>query len=171
MPIARYFVVVGSVLVVLLLVAGWSLPAPPQSFPDRPEIIDRAIIRIRSERKWPEKIVLDTSGPAVTAPVVMDPPAAQSAVPPPSDDAPGQSNLEAIALSKSDAPPVAIDRPPPQIKRRFARTGRSRHVARGSITHRLARAETGKGCCQLDKGQAGLSAMPWRPAASSWPFE
>jgi len=60
-PIARYFVVVGSALAALLLIAGWSLPEPPASFPDRPEIIDRATIRIRSERKWPEKVVLDTS--------------------------------------------------------------------------------------------------------------
>jgi hypothetical protein len=62
-PIARYFMVVGSALVVLLLVAGWSLPEPPPSFSDRPEIIERAAIRIRSERKWPEKVVLDTNQP------------------------------------------------------------------------------------------------------------
>jgi hypothetical protein len=62
-PIARYFMVVGSALVVLLLVAGWSLPEPAPSFSDRPEIIERAAIRIRSERKWPEKVVLDTNQP------------------------------------------------------------------------------------------------------------
>ena len=28
MPIAKYFVVVGSALAVLLLIAGWSLPEP-----------------------------------------------------------------------------------------------------------------------------------------------
>jgi hypothetical protein len=44
-PIARYFMVVGSALVVLLI-AGWSLPEPPSSFSDRPEIIDRATNRI-----------------------------------------------------------------------------------------------------------------------------
>jgi hypothetical protein len=61
-PIARYFMVVGSALVALLLIAGWCLPEPPPSFPDHPEI-DRATIRIRSERKWPQKVVLDTSQP------------------------------------------------------------------------------------------------------------
>src|SRR5260221_622761 len=45
----------------LLLVAGWSLPEAPPSFPDRPEIVERAIIRIRSERKWPDKVVLVAS--------------------------------------------------------------------------------------------------------------
>jgi hypothetical protein len=170
-PIARYFMVVGSALVVLLLIAGWSLPEPPPSFPDRPEIIERAAIRIRSERKWPEKVVLDTSKPTMTPPVVMDPPAAQSSVPLPSDEAPGQLNLEAIAQLKPDTQPVAIDRPTLRIKRGVARTARSKRVARGSITHRLARAETGRGCCQFDKGQASSNAMSRRYAAPSWPMD
>ena len=170
MPIARYFMVAGSALVVLLLIAGWCLPESRQSFPDYPEI-DRAIIRIRSERKWPEKIVLDTSRPTMTLPVVMDPPVARSSVPPPSDDAPGQSDLEAIAQLKPDTPPVAIDRPTLQIKRGVARSARSRRAARGSITRRVARAETGRGCCQFAKGQVSSNAMPLRRAASSWLFE
>ena len=156
-PIARYFMVVGSALAVLLLIAGWILPEPPESFPDRPEIIERATIRIKSARKWPERVVLDTSKPIMTPPVVMDPPAAQSSVPLPSDEAPGQSNLGAMAKLKPDIQPVAIDRPTLQIKRGVARTARSRRVARGSITHRLARAETGRGCCQfgwIDNSQA-----------------
>jgi hypothetical protein len=163
--------VVGSALVVLLLIAGWSLPQSPPNFPDRPEIFDRTIIRIRSERKWPEKVVLDTSKPTMTPPVVMDTPVAESSVPPPSDDAPGQSNLEAIAQLKPDTPPVAIDRPTLKIKRGVARTARSRRAARGSIIHRLARAETSRGCCQFDRGQPSWNAMPMRRAASSWPFE
>jgi hypothetical protein len=170
-PIARYFVVVGGALAVLLLIAGWSLPVPPASFPDQPEIIERAAIRIRSEHKWPEKVVLDTSRPTMTPPVVMDPSTAQSSVPLPSDEAPGQSDLEAIAQLKPDTPPVAINRPTLQITRGVARTARSRRVARRSIRHRLARAETGRGCCQFDKGEASSNAMPFRRAASSWPFE
>lgn len=42
MPIARYFVVVGSALAALPLIAGWSLPEPLPSFPDRPETIEGA---------------------------------------------------------------------------------------------------------------------------------
>jgi hypothetical protein len=62
-PIARYFVVVGSALIVFLLIAGWTLPETPSGFSGRPEIIERAAIRIRSEHKWPEKVVLDTNQP------------------------------------------------------------------------------------------------------------
>jgi hypothetical protein len=144
-PIARYFMVVGSALVVLLLIASWILPESPERFPDRPEIIDRATIRIKSARKWPEKVVLDTSKPTITPPVVMDPPVAQSSVPLPFDEATGRSNLVAMAQLKPDTQPVAIDRPTQQIKRGAERRARSRRVARGFITHRLARAETGRG--------------------------
>jgi hypothetical protein len=171
-PIARYFMVVGSALVVLLLIAGWSLPKPPPSFPDRPEIIERVAIRIRSERKWPEKVVLETSQPTVTSPIVMDVPAAPS-VPLPSDEAPDQSNLEAIAGLKPDTQPITIDRSTLQIKRVVARKARSRRVARGPIKHRLARAEAGEGCCQfgwIDNGQTSSNAMSRRHAASSWPM-
>src|ERR1700694_1989063 len=92
-PIARYFVVVGSALAALLLIAGWSLPEPPPSFPDRPEIIERAAIRIKSAHKWPEKVILDTSQPTMAPPAVEQPPAAQSVRLPP-DAAQNQSNLE-----------------------------------------------------------------------------
>ncbi len=163
--------VVGSALAVLLLIAGWILPELPPSFPDRPEIIERAAIRIKSAHKWPEKVVLDTSQPTITPPVVMDRPAAQSSVPLPSDQVPSPSNLEAMAQLKPGTQLISIDRPTLQIKRGVAWTARSRRVARGFITHRLARAEKGRGCCQFDKGQASANAMPSRRPASSWPFE
>jgi hypothetical protein len=91
------------------------------SFPDRPEIIERAAIRIRSEHKWPKRVVLDASQPTIAPPAVEEPPAAQSSVPLPSDEALGQSNLEAMAQLKPDTQPVAIDRPTLQIKRGVAR--------------------------------------------------
>ena len=173
MPIARYFMVVGSALVVLLLIAGWSLPEPPERFPDRPEIIERAAIRIKSAHKWPEKVVLDTSQPTITLPVVKEPSAAQSVRLPP-DEAGDQSNLEALAQLKPDTPSAAVDHPTLRIKRGLARTARSRRVARGPVTRRLARAEARGDCCQfgwIDNGQTSSNAMSRRHAASSWPMD
>jgi hypothetical protein len=168
-PIARYFIFVGGTLAALLSIAGWCLPTPPAIFADR-LVIDRATIRIKSARKWPEKVVLDTSQPAITPPAVEEPLAVQSVWLPP--DEPGhKSNLEAMAQLKPDISSAAVDHPTVQIKRGVARTARSRRVARGSITHRLARAETGRYCCQFDKGQASSNAMPSRRAASLWIFE
>ena len=97
MPIARYFLIVGGTLAALLLIAGWCLPTPPAMFANQ-LAIDRSIIRIKSARKWPEKVVLDTSQPTITPPAVEEPPAAQSVRLPP-DEAGDQSNREALALS------------------------------------------------------------------------
>jgi hypothetical protein len=65
-------------LLALLFIAGWCLPTPPAMCADQQVAIDRAVIRIKSVRKWPEKIVLDTSQPTIAPPVVEEPPAAQS---------------------------------------------------------------------------------------------
>jgi hypothetical protein len=172
-PIARYFIIVGGTLAALLFIAGWCLPTPPAMFADQTVAIDRAVIRIKSARKWPEKVVLDTSQPTMTPPpVVVDPSAAQSSVPLPTDEAPDQSNLEAMAQLKPDTRPAAIDHPTLQIKRGVASTARSRRVARGPVTHR--RAEMAGGCCQfgwVDNGQTSPNAMSRRHAASSWPMD
>jgi hypothetical protein len=149
------------------------LPLPPASFPDRPEIIERAAIRIRSAHKWPEKVVLDTSQPTIAPPAVEEPLAAQPVRLSP-DEARDQSNLEALAELEPDTPSAAVDHPTLRIKRGLARTARSKRVARAPVTRRLARAEAGGGCCQfgwIDNGQTSSNAMSRRHAASSWPMD
>jgi hypothetical protein len=172
-PITRYFIFVGGALAALLFVAGWCLPTPPAMFADRPEIIDRAIIRIKSARKWPEKVVLDTSQPTITPPAVEEPLAAQS-VRLPSKEAGDQSNLEAMAQLKPDPQPAAVDHQALQGKRGVARTARSKRGARGSVTSRQARVEAGGSCCQfgwIDSAQTSSNAISRRRAASSWPTD
>ncbi|MBB4424408.1 hypothetical protein GGD66_002954 [Bradyrhizobium sp. CIR48] len=57
MPITRYFVFVGALLLALLFAADRYLPAPVErAGPSDP---DRTIIRIASARSLPEKIVFD----------------------------------------------------------------------------------------------------------------
>jgi hypothetical protein len=171
-PIARYFTVVGIALVVLLWIADWCLPTLPAMFAKQ-LVIDRSIIRIKSARKWPEKVVLDTSQPTITHRAVEELAAALLVRMPP-DEARDQSNLEAMAQLESDAPSAAVDHPPLRIKRGLATTARSKRVARGPVTRRLARAEAGGDCCQfgwIDNGQTSSNAMSRRQAASSWPME
>lgn len=158
MPIARYFIFVGGTLAALLFIAGWCLPTPPAMFADQQLAIDRAIIRIKSARKWPEEVVLDTSQPTISSPAVEGPSTAHS-VRLPADEAETQSNLEAMAQVKPVTQPAAVDRPTLQVKRRAARIAGSKR----RITRRLARAAAGGGCCQLgwiDNGQAISNAMP-----------
>ncbi|UGA47110.1 hypothetical protein HU230_0014135 [Bradyrhizobium quebecense] len=64
MPLVAYFWKVGAVLLALLLVADYWLPRAPtvdQAAADRP------IIRIHSDRKWPELVVFDTRSPMIVA--------------------------------------------------------------------------------------------------------
>jgi hypothetical protein len=171
-PIARYFIFVGATLAALLLIADWCLPTPPPMFAHRRDI-DRSIIRIKSAHKWPEKIVLDTSQPTITALAVAEPPAAQSVWLPP-DEAQDQSYLGALAQFKPDTPSAAVDHPTLRIKRGLARTARAKPVARDSVARRLAPAEASRGCCQfgwIDNAQTSSTAMSRRHVASSWPMD
>lgn len=173
MPIARYFIIVGGTLAALLFIAGWCLPTPPAVFIDQPLAVERAIIRIKSARKWPEKVVMDTGQPAIAPPAVEESPVAQAVRLPPRE-AEDQSNLEALAQLKPDTPSAAVDHPTQRIKRGLARTARLKRVARGPVTRRLARAEAGGDCCQfgwIDNGQTSSNAMSRRHAASSWPMD
>jgi len=62
MPLARYFLFVGGVLLTLVFILDACLTKLP--------VMERAhvnspIIRIHSERKWPERIVFDTTLPTI----------------------------------------------------------------------------------------------------------
>jgi hypothetical protein len=92
-PIARYFILVGGTLAALLFIAGWYFPAPPAMFANQTTVFDETI-RIRSEHKWPEKIVLDTSRPTMM-PLAVEERRVAQLVPLPSDGPGDQSSLEA----------------------------------------------------------------------------
>src|SRR5262245_531504 len=62
MPLARYFLLVGGALLLALLVAGAVLPSPQAI--EHAET-KRAEIHIHSAMKLPERVVFDTSAPAV----------------------------------------------------------------------------------------------------------
>ena len=62
MPLARYFLYVGGVLLTLMFILDACLTELP--------VMERAhvnspIIRIHSERKWPERIVFDSTLPTI----------------------------------------------------------------------------------------------------------
>ena len=61
MPLARYFLYVGGVLLTLVFILDAcltsQLPAIERSHANSP------VIRIHSDRKWPERIVFDTALP------------------------------------------------------------------------------------------------------------
>lgn len=65
MPLARYFLFVGAALLTLLFVVDSYLPKlPPEERTNA--AANLSLIRIHSDRKWPERIVFDTSLPTIT---------------------------------------------------------------------------------------------------------
>jgi hypothetical protein len=61
MPLFQYFGWVGSFLLAALLAASWCFPAPVAPQSDVP--LDQKIsIRIHTDHRWPERVVLDTTG-------------------------------------------------------------------------------------------------------------
>ena len=71
MPLGRYFLYVGGVLLTLVFILDAcltsKLPVIERSHANSP------VIRIHSDRKWPERIVFDTTLPTiVSAPVIVE---------------------------------------------------------------------------------------------------
>jgi hypothetical protein len=62
MPLARYFSFVGGVLLALLLILDACLPELPVA---AKATVYLPVIRIYSDRKWPERIVYDTNLPTI----------------------------------------------------------------------------------------------------------
>jgi len=90
MPVLRYLLYVGGALLALLFIFDACLP-------DRPAVHGgpgpSAAIRIHSDRKWPERVVLDTSQPTIVPAELANPEAGA----PPDADAPQTRAREALA--------------------------------------------------------------------------
>jgi hypothetical protein len=67
MPVMRYFLYVGAALLALLFVAGEAFPTLPVAPAAQAAntAADVPMIRIHTDRKWPERVVFDTSAPTI----------------------------------------------------------------------------------------------------------
>jgi hypothetical protein len=70
MPIFRYFMFVGGALLALLFAADFVWPTSPVAQVVAGATYDQPLIRIRSDRHLPERVVLDTTQPTIAAPAV-----------------------------------------------------------------------------------------------------
>ncbi len=126
--IGRYIALVGSLLLAMLFIANWLLPMDPTLSATK-EQADRQIIRIKSDRKWPERIVFDTNAPTIVPqkpPVIADAP-----VPNPP--------REAFALLNAPVPEVSVTPLPVKTKRKIAK--RAPPPSRWTAYRPAARAE------------------------------
>jgi len=119
MPLGRYFLYVGGLLLGLLFLIDWYVPQPAaQAVEAAP--LDRSTIRVHSAHRWPSAVVFDTTQPTIVPPqqpIVATIPAPAPAAKKPHD---------ALALAQAGEIPgaaVAPAAPPKQVKRRV-RTAR-----------------------------------------------
>ncbi|WP_035655793.1 hypothetical protein [Bradyrhizobium sp. STM 3809] len=78
MPILRYFLFVGGTLFALLILADAVLPSVPLPT-NLTAASDLPPVRIKSDRKWPERIVMDSSMPSPVTIAKAEPPAIAAA--------------------------------------------------------------------------------------------
>jgi hypothetical protein len=121
MPVLRYFLFVGGALLALLFaVDAFSTKEPMVAAADASATFENPTLRIRSDRKWPERIVFDTSMPAVAPPVQI----AATEVSPPPPTAVGEFTAKArVRESFAQFRPADESKPEakPQPKRKIAR--------------------------------------------------
>jgi hypothetical protein len=98
MPIFRYFVFVGGALLALLFAADFVFPAAPVAQAVVTASNDQPLIRIRSDRHLPERVVLDTSQPTIVPPAVKT--AAVVAPQPPVQDSASAALAELSAKAR-----------------------------------------------------------------------
>ncbi len=71
MPLVRYLLFTGSMLLGLLFLADWYFPTSRAATAGVDNDVDRSIIRIHSSHKWPAAIQMDTTAPMPAAAPVM----------------------------------------------------------------------------------------------------
>jgi hypothetical protein len=156
---ARYFAVVGGALAVLLLIAGWSLPELPDRFSDRPDSTGAAAIRIASARKWPEKVVLDTSQPTFFSPSIDVAPV-RDLVERLHDDRTDQPVVapQVDAAAKPDVRPLVAEHPPVRTRHRRSRAIPSVRAARVRSPNQLQ--GPAEACCWFEPMDRRAQSRP-----------
>ncbi len=81
MPVARYFLFVGGVLLALLFALDAFAPQQVAVASNSAGSIDKTVVRIRSDQKPPERVVYDMSLPTIVPPAAKTQVAAAPAAP------------------------------------------------------------------------------------------
>jgi hypothetical protein len=125
MPVARYFLFVGGVLLALLVAIDALVPQQAVVASQAAPSVDKTVVRIRSDQKLPERVVYDTSLPTIVPPPAVIAqaiaPSAPAAVTPASADANAQAR---VRETFAQFVPGEAKKPEPQVqrKRKVAKT-------------------------------------------------
>jgi hypothetical protein len=123
MPVARYFLFVGGVLLALLLAVDALVPHQAGVASQVASSVDKTVVRIRSDQKPPELVVYDTSLPTIVPPQAVT---AQAVVPAAAPVSPlGDASAQArVRETYAQLIPAEAKKPgsPVQRKRKIARS-------------------------------------------------
>ena len=127
MPVARYFLFVGGVLLALLLAIDSLVPQQAIVTSQAAPSVNKTVVRIRSDQKLPERVVYDTSLPTIVPPTVT----AQAVAPP----VPAVASAAATAQARvretfAQFVPLEAKKPEPQVQRK-RKVARSRPMQFG----------------------------------------
>jgi hypothetical protein len=114
MPVARYFLFAGGVLLALLLAIDALVPQQAIVASQAAPSVNKTVVRIRSDQKLPERVVYDTSLPTIVPPPTMT---AQAVAPlvPAAGDATAQTR---VRETFAQYVPAEAKKPEPQVQRK-----------------------------------------------------
>jgi hypothetical protein len=120
MPVARYFLFVGGVLLALLVAIDALVPQQAVVASQAAPSVNKTVVRIRSDQKLPERVVYDTSLPTIVPPPSMT---AQAVAPPAPAAAPASPLADATAQARvretfAQFVPGEAKKPEPQVQRK-----------------------------------------------------
>ena len=118
MPVARYFLFVGGVLLALLLAINAFAPQEAAVASNDVPTIDKTVVRIRSDQKPPERVVYDTSLPTIVPPTVTT---AQAPAPPAAPQGTAEARVRDTFAQFVPGEAKKVE-PPVQRKRKIARS-------------------------------------------------
>jgi len=114
MPVARYFLFVGGVLLALLLAIDALVPQETIVASQAAPSVNKTIVRIRSDQKLPERVVYDTSLPTIVPPPAMTAQVTAPVVAPP---APATAQAR-VRETFAQYLPAEAKKPEPQVQRK-----------------------------------------------------
>ena len=120
MPIARYFLFVGGVLLALLLAVDALFPQQAIVASRGASSVDKTVVRIRSDQKLPERVVYDTNLPTIVPPPAVT---AQVKAPVVAPSTPAAASADATAQARvretfAQFVPAEAKKPEPQAQRK-----------------------------------------------------
>jgi hypothetical protein len=118
MPVARYFLFVGGILLALIWAIDAFAPQQAVVATQAASSVDKTVVRIRSDQKPPERVVYDTSLPTIVPPAVT----AQVAAAPAAVAAPPADTVTPVNVRDTYAQLVPEAKKPEPRKRKVVRS-------------------------------------------------